>query len=198
LLFQPTKQYHPFEVTCRMLQRLRYAELAPDGIAALRQLEHYLNTATALGPVLLEFVRLRASTLNGCDFCVHLHSAELLKYHEPQTRIDAVANWPTSDAFTPRERAALAYTDSVTNIQQTHVTDEEFADINKFFSGKDLADLTLAIAGINAWNRLAIPFRSEWKPTPKPATSDQPLPTAIHHGDGMVAAVGDDNKIAED
>jgi AhpD family alkylhydroperoxidase len=180
-----------------MPQRLRYAELAPQGIAALRQLEHYLNTGATLSPVLLELLRLRVSTLNGCDFCIHAHTAELLKHNEPQSRIDAVADWQSSTAFTPRERAALAYADSVTNIQQTHVTDEEFAAINEFFTGKDLADLTLAIAGINAWNRLAIPFRSEWNPNAgKHHTSG---PAAVNLGDATVSAVGDDGgKVAED
>lgn len=181
-----------------MPQRLRFAELTPEGIAALRQLEHYLNTGTTLSPVLLELLRLRVSTLNGCDFCIHMHTAELLKHNEPESRIDAVANWESSSAFTPRERAALAYADSVTNIQQTHVTDEEYAAINEFFSGKDLADLTIAIANINSWNRLAIPFRSEWNPTPaKPEAPSEPA--AVNLGDATVSAVGDDGgKVAED
>jgi AhpD family alkylhydroperoxidase len=181
-----------------MPQRLRYAELAPDGIAALRQLEHYLNTNTTLGPVLLEFVRLRASTLNGCGFCINVHEAELRKHHEPQTRIDGVATWQSSNAYTPRERAALAYTDSVTNIQQTHVSDEEFAAINEFFTGKDLADLTLAVAGVNAWNRLAIPFRAEWKPRAKQSPPAE-NPDNHDQGDTKVDAVDDDGgKVAED
>jgi AhpD family alkylhydroperoxidase len=181
-----------------MPQRLRYNELAPEGIAALRQFEHYLNTATSLEAALLEFVRLRVSTLNGCDYCIHMHAAELRKHHEPQTRIDAVASWQTSDAFTPRERAALAYADSVTNIQQTHVSDEEFSAVNEFFTGKDLVDLTLAIASINSWNRLAIPFRSEWNPNEgKSAASGEPA--AVNLGHATVAAVGDDGgKVAED
>ncbi|HZL27968.1 MAG TPA: carboxymuconolactone decarboxylase family protein [Acidobacteriaceae bacterium] len=181
-----------------MPQRLRYAELAPQGIAVLRQLEHYLNTGTTLSPVLLELLRLRVSTLNGCDFCIKMHTAELMKHNEPQSRIDAIADWRSSDAFTPRERAALAYADSVTNIQQTHVSDEEYAAINEFFTGKDLADLTLAIASINNWNRLAIPFRSEWDPGPaKPEASNEPA--AVNLGDATVSAVGDDGgKVAED
>jgi AhpD family alkylhydroperoxidase len=181
-----------------MPQRLRYAELAPQGIAALRQLEHYLNTGTTLSPVLLELLRLRVSTLNGCDFCIQMHTAELLKHNEPQSRIDAVADWQTSDAFTPRERAALAYADSVTNIQQTHISDAEYAAIDEFFSGKDLADLTITIANINSWNRLAIAFRSEWNPHPikqEPSTE----PAAVNLGDATVSAVGDDGgKVAED
>ena len=148
--------------------------------------------------MLLELLRLHVSTLNGCDFCIQMHTAELLKHNEPQSRIDAVSCWQSSEAFTPRERAALAYADSVTNIQQTHVSDEEYAAVNKFFSGKDLADLTLAIAGINTWNRLAIPFRSEWNPTPAKGDASGEL-AAVNLGDATVSAVGDDGgKVAED
>lgn len=181
-----------------MAQRLRYAELAPDGLAALRNFEHYLNTATSLPPVLLELLRLRVSTLNGCDFCINLHTAELRKHHEPDSRIEAVAEWETSDAFTQRERAALAYADSVTNIQRTHVSNEEYASVNRYFSGKDLVDLTLAVAGINAWNRLAISFRSEWLPTPK-AVGENGEPAVANHNESTVSVVGDDGgKVAED
>ena len=168
-----------------MPQRLRFAELAPEGIAALRQLEHYLNTGTTLSPVLLELLRLRVSTLNGCDFCIQMHTAELFKHNEPESRIDAVANWESSSAFTPRERAALAYADSVTNIQQTHVTDAEYAAINEFFSGKDLADLTIAIANINSCGTVSrslsaasgtpLPPSPKRRPNPPPSTSAMPL-----------------------
>lgn len=181
-----------------MAQRLRYAELAPDGIAALRAFEHYLNTGTTLTPVLLELLRLRVSTLNGCGFCTQMHTAELRKHHEPDSRIEAVADWQASAAFTPRERAALAYADSITNIQATHVSDGEYAAVNQFFIGKDLADLTLAIAGINAWNRLAISFRSEWRPEPQANTHEE-SPSAVNHGHATVSAVGDDGgKVSED
>lgn len=181
-----------------MTQRLRYAELAPEGIAALRSFEHYLNTGTTLSPVLLELLRLRVSMLNGCDFCIQMHTAELRKHHEPDSRIEGIADWQASSAFTPKERTALAYADSVTNIQRTHVSDEEYAAVNQFFSGKDLADLTLAVAGINAWNRLAITFRSEWRPEAKAAAKDG-SPSAVNHGDAMVSAVGDDGgKVSED
>ncbi len=188
-----------------MAQRLRYAELAPDGIAALRQVEHYLNTGTALSPVLLELVRLRASTLNGCDFCLHMHQAELRKHHEPESRIEAVADWHASDAFTPREQAALAYTDAVTNVQEGHVDDGVYAAVGGFFSGKELVDLTMAIAMINAWNRLAIPFRLEWDPkkaapmTKSVESGSGGEPAALNHGGVMVSAVGDDGgKVAEE
>jgi AhpD family alkylhydroperoxidase len=155
-----------------MSQRLKYPQLAPEAYNKLLALGHYLNTATALEPVLIGLVYLRSSLLNGCGFCIGMHTAELLHRHEPQTRIDAVANWKTSDAFTPRERAALAWTDAVTNIQATHASDAEYASVSEFFQDKDLVDLTFAIAQINAWNRLGIAFAAEWNPPQRKAAEN--------------------------
>jgi len=146
------------------MARLPYPKLAPEAYEKLIAVGHYLSTGTALEPVLLELVYLRASTLNSCGFCVGMHSASLQKRHEPQTRIDAIANWQSSDAFTPRERAALAWTDAITNIQSSHASDADYAAVSEFFTGKDLVDLTFAIAQINAWNRLGIAFAAEWNP----------------------------------
>jgi AhpD family alkylhydroperoxidase len=144
--------------------RLPYTKLSPGGLAALSSVGSYLKTDTALDPVLLEFVYLRASLLNGCEFCIGLHRSELRKHHEPDSRIDGLADWRSSDAFTPRERAALAWTDAITDVQQSHASDADYAAVNEFFREKDLVDLTLAISSINAWNRMSIAFDIEWKP----------------------------------
>ena len=146
------------------MSRLPYTKLAPGGYNALASLGHYISTETALEPVLLGLVYLRASQLNGCGFCIGMHTAELRKHHEPDSRIDAVADWRGSDAFTSRERAALAWTEAVTDVNASHVSDEEYAAVKEFFAEKDLVDLTFAIANINAWNRLGVAFRAEWKP----------------------------------
>ncbi len=124
-------------------------------------MEHYLNTGTALEPVLIELVRLRASLLNGCESCSGLHTHELKKHNESEGRIQAVAEWQASDAFTQRERAALAWADAITNIQEGHASDEAYAAVQEHFRDADLVNLTLAIASINAWNRMAIAFRAE-------------------------------------
>ena len=150
------------------MPRLPYTKLAPEAYNSLQSVGHYLRTGTALGPVLIELVDLRASQLNGCEFCIAMHTHELLQHHEPKSRIDAVANWRTSDAFTPREKAALAWTEELTNIQNGHASDQAFAAVSEFFKDKDLVDLTFAIVTINAWNRLAISFRAEWKPVMRP------------------------------
>ncbi len=142
--------------------RLPYPDLAPGGYQALRSLGRYLAHQTALEPVLLEMVYLRASQLNGCQFCIGMHSEELRKLGEMEDRIDALNDWRGSDEFTPRERAALSWAEAVTDVNASHVSDDEYAAAKEFFPDKDLVDLTYAIAAINAWNRLGIAFRAEW------------------------------------
>ena len=144
-----------------MTQRLRYTELAPEGLAVMRAMEHYCNTATGLSPILLELVRLRASLLNGCGYCTAIHSHELEKHNEPAGRIADVADWRKSDAYTPHERAAFAWTEAVTNIQDGHATDAAYAEAHAHFGDVELVNLTIAINSINSWNRMAIAFRAE-------------------------------------
>ena len=150
-----------------MSQRLNYVELVPEGIAAMRAVEHYLNTGTGLEPELLELVRLRASLLNGCEYCVGLHAHEARKRNETDGRIADVAGWRESDAYTQRERAAFAWTEAITDIQVGHVPDEVFLAARGHFSEQDLANLTIAIGSINLWNRMTIAFRAEHKPAGK-------------------------------
>ena len=139
-----------------MAARLEYGKLAPEGLEKMRALEHYLNTGTGLEPVLLDLVRLRASLMNGCEYCVHLHTAELRKLNEPEERIAGLSDWRGSNAYTQRERAALAWTEAVTNIQDGHAPDEVYAQVREHFSEVETVNLTLAITTINAWNRIAI------------------------------------------
>ena len=143
-----------------MAERLRYAEVAPAGYAALTGFGHYINTETSLEPVLKSMVDLRVSQINGCEFCIALHTAELRKHHEPASRIEAIGDWQNSAALTPRERAALAWAETLTRLPEgSHASDEQYAAVSEFFQGKDLVDLTYAIANINAWNRLGVAFR---------------------------------------
>jgi AhpD family alkylhydroperoxidase len=139
-----------------MEQRLRYARLIPDGLAKMTALEHHLNTATSLEPILLELVRLRTSQMNGCEYCVTLHTAELRKHNESPSRIDSVHSWRNSDAYTHRERAALGWAEAITNIQDGHAPDPIFEELRAYFSEVEAANLTLVLTTINAWNRLAI------------------------------------------
>ncbi|MGI4830686.1 MAG: carboxymuconolactone decarboxylase family protein [Janthinobacterium lividum] len=184
-----------------MPSRLRYPEFAPEGVAAMRAVEHYLNATTALPAVLLEIVRLRVSLLNGCEFCIGHHTRELHKHNEPETRINAVQDWPNSDAFTPRERAALAWADSVTDIQGPHAADADYETAAVFFVGKDLVDLTLAISSINAWNRLSIAFRTEWDPTRGKSAAAPPRavnPPSAALPPAVSVLNDDDGKVAQD
>ena len=162
--------------------RLPYPKLAPVGYAALAGVEHYLNSSTSLTPVLLELVRLRASQLNGCLYCLGLHAAELRKHNEPSSRIDAVAAWPASAAFTATERAALAWTEAITNIQQGHASDAAYAAVREHFNEPAVVHLTLAIASINAFNRMAIAFRPQWHEPAESATEDKTVDTTNDDG----------------
>ena len=137
-------------------RRLKYGELAPEGMAKMRELEHYLNTAAGLEHTLLGLVRLRASLLNGCETCIHVHSAELRKLNETAERIDGVADWRDSDLYWKRERAALAWAEAVTNIQDGHAPNVIYDEVRAHFSDVETVNLTLVITTINAWNRLAI------------------------------------------
>ena len=139
-----------------MAARLKYGQLAPDGLAKMQAMEHYLNTETGLEPVLLDLVRLRASQMNGCEYCIHLHTQQLKKLHEPEGRIAGLTEWRTADAYTERERAALAWCEAVTNIQEGHAPDEVYAQVREHFNEVETVNLTLAITTINAWNRIAI------------------------------------------
>lgn len=139
-----------------MQPRLNYKQLAPEGFERMTALEHYLNTGTGLDKNMLDMMRLLASLLNGCEYCVHLHQAELKKMHEPEGRIAELLSWRTSDAYTQRERAALAWTEAVTNIQQGHAPDAVYDELRAHFSDVETVNLTLTITSINAWNRMAI------------------------------------------
>ena len=139
-----------------MAVRLKYGQLAPEGLEKMKALEHYLNTGTGLEPNLLDLVRLLASLLNGCEYCIKLHRSELQKLNETSERIDGVAEWRGSSVFTQRERAALAWAEAVTNIQDGHAPDVVYDEMRAHFGEVEAVNLTLVITTINAWNRLSI------------------------------------------
>ena len=136
--------------------RLKYGQVAPGGLAKMRELEHYLNNETKLEPTLLGFVRLRASLMNGCESCIRLHSAELKKLNETADRIAGVEDWRGLEIYTKREEAALAWAEAVTNIQEGHAPDSVYDEVRAHFSDVETVNLTLVITTINAWNRIAI------------------------------------------
>jgi AhpD family alkylhydroperoxidase len=136
--------------------RLKYGTLAPEGLAKMRELEHYLNNGAGIEASLRELVRLRVSILNGCEFCVGFHTAELVKLNETSERMDGVTDWRGSELFTKRERAALAWADAVTNIQDGHAPDVVYEAVREQFTDVETVNLTFVITMINAWNRISI------------------------------------------
>lgn len=118
------------------------------------------SRALDLEPAPLELVRLRASQINGCAFCVDMQTREARKAGESERRLHLVAVWHETTVFSPRERAALAWTEAVTLVSETHVPDDVFALAKTEFSNTELVNLTLAIISSNGWNRLAVSFRA--------------------------------------
>lgn len=140
-------------------QRIDYANVAPGAYQEMLGLERYL-ARERFDRKLLHLVKYRASLLNGCAHCLEMHAKEAIAEGEDPTRIYVLAAWEETSLFTPKERAALRWTEAVTLIHEGHVPDDVYEDVRKQFSEKELVDLTMAVITINAWNRLAIPFRS--------------------------------------
>jgi AhpD family alkylhydroperoxidase len=140
-----------------MEPRMDYMKIAPDGYKAMSALESYVRQCGLEHP-LLELIKTRASQVNGCAFCLDMHTKDARAAGETEQRLYALSAWHETPFFTERERAALAWTEAVTRIADTHVPDDVFELIRNQFTEKELADLTLAIVTINGWNRLAIAF----------------------------------------
>jgi AhpD family alkylhydroperoxidase len=140
--------------------RLKYGDLAPEGMAKMWALEHYLNADAGLERGLMELVRLRVSRMNGCEYCIGLHTEELRKVGETEGRIGEVVEWRNSELYTARERAALAWAEAVTDIQEGHAPDVLYEAVRAVFTEVETVNLTLVITTINAWNRIAISLGS--------------------------------------
>jgi len=143
-----------------MQARLDYFKASPNAIRAMRGLETQIAHSSLEKP-LIELVKLRASQINGCAYCVDMHVADARKGGESQRRLDTVVVWHEVPFFTDRERAALEWTEALTRIEQTHVPDDVWERVKPLFTPEELTDLTLLVGAINAWNRFAIAFRSQ-------------------------------------
>jgi AhpD family alkylhydroperoxidase len=143
-----------------MQPRLDGREAAPAAYDAMLALEGYVRKSSRLEPSLLELVRMRASQINGCAYCLDMHSKDARAIGESEQRLYALNAWRETPFFTDREQAALAWTEAVTLVSQGHVPDSVYDEVRQRFSQEELVNLTLAIATINAWNRLAISFRT--------------------------------------
>jgi AhpD family alkylhydroperoxidase len=148
--------------------RIDAHETAPEAYEALLTLERYLHQC-GLESSLIELVKLRASQINGCAYCIDMHTKDARAAGETEQRLFLLDPWRESPFYSPRERAALAWTEAVTRISETHVPDETYREARQHYSEKELVDLNWVVVAINAWNRLAIPFRS-------PAGTYQPAP----------------------
>lgn len=143
-----------------MKPRLEYWKAAPGGYKALSSLEAYLRECS-IDKALLHLIKLRASQMNGCAYCIDMHWKDARALGETEQRLYGVNAWREANYYNDRERAALEWTEALTNVTDGHVPDAVYETARSQFSDQELADLTWAIAAINAWNRVAIAFRSE-------------------------------------
>ena len=146
---------------------IKRMSLYTEGAGIVKQMlnmEQYVQNS-GLEKSLIHLVKLRASQLNGCTYCIQMHQHEAISSGEDQQRLDALSAWENNALFSGREKAALAWTEAITNIQEGHASDEAYVAVNDYFEGEALANLTLLIITINGWNRLGIGFRMEYEHT---------------------------------
>jgi len=139
--------------------RLDYSKLAPKAVEAMYAVKRYVRNS-GLEPRLLELVKLRASHINGCAYCVDMHTKDARAHGETEQRLYAVAVWKEAPFFTERERAALAWAEAVTLVSRDRAPDEILENARREFGEKQLIDLSMAVIAIDGWNRLAVSFRA--------------------------------------
>ena len=140
--------------------RIEYAKIAPAVLNAMLGLEQQVH-AGGLEESLLDLVKLRASQINGCAYCIDMHSKDARARGETEQRLYELDAWREAPFYSPRERTALAWTEAVTLVSKGHVPDEVYEEAREQFTERELSFLTLAIVAINGWNRLGIAFRAE-------------------------------------
>ena len=142
-----------------MKPRLNAYQVAPDTMKALGALETHLQ-GSGLEKSLVELVKTRASQINGCAFCINMHTQDARKQGETEQRLYLLDAWREAPLYTDRERAALAWTEAVTLVSETHVPDDVYNDMRAQFSEAEAVNLTMLVGAINAWNRISISFRA--------------------------------------
>lgn len=143
-----------------MEPRLKYPKLSPGGYRAMLALNEFVETC-GLEHSLLELVKTRASQINGCAFCLDMHTIDARAAGETEQRLYVLSAWREAPFYTPRERAALAWTEAVTLVGETHVPDDVYDEARANFSDEELVNLTWAVVTINGWNRVAVAFRAQ-------------------------------------
>ena len=142
------------------MERMKVEEVAPEVYKALIGLEMAVQ-ACGIDKRLLHLVKLRASQINGCAFCMAMHTKEAIRDGDHPDRVALLSGWRETDLFTPKEQAALEWTEAVTNLNTGHIGDDLYKRSEAQFPGRELADLTLLVIAINAWNRIAVPFHKK-------------------------------------
>lgn len=142
-----------------MTPRMNIFAAAPDAMKAMLAVEASVN-ASGLEHSLVELVKLRASQMNGCAYCIHMHATDAVKHGESDMRIHLLDAWRESPLYSDRERAALTWTESLTRIAKTHAPDADYAVVQSHFNDKEIAYLTTLIAAINFWNTVQISLRA--------------------------------------
>ena len=142
-----------------MRSRMNYYAAAPETMKAMVALDAHIASC-GLEKSLIELVKIRASQINGCAYCLHMHTRDARKAGETEERLHLLAAWRESPLYSARERAALAWTEALTLVAETHAPDEDFDELHPRFSEREIVQLTALIGLINAWNRIAIGFRA--------------------------------------
>lgn len=153
-----------------MKARMNPYKAAPEAIDAMVKLENYTRQS-GLEYSLIELVKIRASQINGCAFCIHMHTADARKAGETEERLYLLSAWRESPLYSERERAALAWTESLTRIADTQAPDQDYEWARSQFSEEELVKLTLLIGAINIWNRISVGFRSIHPVTKTPSAT---------------------------
>lgn len=156
----------------KMQPRLDFEKAAPALVRAMAALENGVRKNSRLEPALVELVKMRASQINGCAYCLDMHSKDARANGETEQRLYALNAWSETPFFTDRERAALAWTEAITLVSDGHVPDQVYEEARQRFTEEELVGLTMAIITINGWNRLCIGFRAvpgDYQPAPKTA-----------------------------
>jgi AhpD family alkylhydroperoxidase len=143
-----------------MTSRIDYFRTAPKAAQAMLQLQKYVNES-GQEQSLLALVKVRASQINGCAYCLDMHSKEARAAGETEQRLYLLGAWRETSLYSPRERAALEWTEAVTLVGESHVPDSVYEAVREHFGEQELVDLTLAVIAINGWNRISIAFRTE-------------------------------------
>ena len=147
------------EATPPQAPRIEYARVAPAALRAQLGLETYIR-GSGLESSLLHLMKLRASYLNGCAYCVDMHTKDARLEGETEQRLYAVPVWHETPFFTPRERAALAWTDALIDVGRTHVPDDVFEEVQRHFTELEIVNLTMVVVTISGWNRISVALRT--------------------------------------